>query len=263
MDSIDPRLRNRLWNTFSSTCKTYGAAFLSNPEASDLRARVRAIWHSYFERPLDTIPDYWPNCYQELREYFFHCGWNEVYDFLEFIAGLFKDQQRRQFTDACNLILENDLSAYRFVGTEIVEITSPEEISSIEEATGLPTRLGPAASHIARALELMADRKNRDYRNSIKESISAIEAVSKIISGNKKVSLAEALRDLGPKIGLHPAQVKAFEILYGFTSDAHGIRHALLDQPSLSFEDAKFMLVACSAFVNYLVGKLAKSGLQF
>jgi hypothetical protein len=46
--------------------------------------------------------------------------------------------------------------------------------------------------------------------------------------------------------------------MYGYTSDADGIRHALLDQPSLSFEDAKFMLVSCSAFANYLVAKDAK-----
>ena len=46
--------------------------------------------------------------------------------------------------------------------------------------------------------------------------------------------------------------------LYGYTSDADGIRHAMLDEPSLSFTDAKFMLVVCTAFVNYLTGKLAE-----
>jgi hypothetical protein len=50
--------------------------------------------------------------------------------------------------------------------------------------------------------------------------------------------------------------------MYGYTSDAQGIRHALMDEPNLSFEDAKFMLVSCSAFVNYLIAKAAKAGIS-
>ncbi|MGQ9708742.1 MAG: AbiJ-NTD4 domain-containing protein, partial [bacterium] len=35
-----------------------------------------------------------------------------------------------------------------------------------------------------------------------------------------------------------------------------------LDEPNLSFEDAKFMLVSCSAFINYLITKAAKAGIK-
>ena len=34
-----------------------------------------------------------------------------------------------------------------------------------------------------------------------------------------------------------------------------GIRHALLQEPTLDSDDARFMLVSCSAFVNYLKTK--------
>jgi hypothetical protein len=44
--------------------------------------------------------------------------------------------------------------------------------------------------------------------------------------------------------------------MYGYTSDAEGIRHALLEEPTLEQADAIFMLVTCSAFVNYLRAKL-------
>lgn len=50
----------------------------------------------------------------------------------------------------------------------------------------------------------------------------------------------------------------AFEKLYGYTSDANGIRHAgNIGGNSSTFEEAKFMLVSCSAFINYLIGVLA------
>jgi hypothetical protein len=49
--------------------------------------------------------------------------------------------------------------------------------------------------------------------------------------------------------------------LYGFTSDGQGIRHALKDMVQPEPEDARFFLVACSAFVNYLSEKARKIGL--
>ena len=61
---------------------------------------------------------------------------------------------------------------------------------------------------------------------------------------------------------MHPALEKAFISMYGYTSDEHGIRHALMDEPSLGFEDAKFMLVSCAGFVNYLRAKVAKAGVR-
>jgi len=67
------------------------------------------------------------------------------------------------------------------------------------------------------------------------------------------------LEDKG--IELHPALKSSFSSLYGYTNDADGIRHALLEESTLDFDDAKFMLVSCSAFVNYLAAKANKAGL--
>lgn len=73
-----------------------------------------------------------------------------------------------------------------------------------------------------------------------------------LITGQQKSDLNAALRELERRVGLHGALKSAFNSLYGFTSDSNGIRHALLDETNLTFDDAKFMLVTCSAFVNYL-----------
>lgn len=61
---------------------------------------------------------------------------------------------------------------------------------------------------------------------------------------------------------MHSDLKEAFKKLYGYTSDADGIRHALMDESNLDFEDAKFMLVSCSAFTNYLIAKAAKSNIK-
>jgi len=158
--------------------------------------------------------------------------------------------------------MERELSAYRFVGGKITHITSEEEIAEIEQALGAPKSLKPFTRHLKRALDLLADRKSPDYRNSIKESISAVEVICKIITGNAKAILGQALKEIENKVGLHPALRSAFSSLHGHTSDAEGIRHALLDEPNLNFEDAKFMLVSCSGFINYLISKSSKAGIR-
>ena len=46
-------------------------------------------------------------------------------------------------------------------------------------------------------------------------------------------------------------------IPYGYTSDQGGIRHALLEESNIDEAEAKFMMVACSAFVNFCVQRSA------
>lgn len=113
-------------------------------------------------------------------------------------------------------------------------------------------------------MKFLSDRDNPNYRNSIKESISAVEAICKIIAKDSKATLGKALDiiEKSLKVSMHPALKVAFDKLYGYTSTTEGIRHALMDLPKLDFEDAKFMLVACSAFINYLIVKADKAGIK-
>ena len=99
----------------------------------------------------------------------------------------------------------------------------------------------------------MNDKEHPDYRNSIKESISAVEAAAKNITQNNKATLDDALIIIEKDGKLHGALKKSFSALYGYTSDANGIRHSLLEESSLKKSDARFMLISCSAFVNYLL----------
>jgi hypothetical protein len=72
------------------------------------------------------------------------------------------------------------------------------------------------------------------------------------------VQLDEAsgsLRVLAEKTRLHGALVKGFKSLYGYTSDKGGVRHAVLEQPNVGLDETKLMLVACSAFVSFLISK--------
>jgi hypothetical protein len=76
----------------------------------------------------------------------------------------------------------------------------------------------------------------------------------KILTG-KSGELKGPLSELSSKIKLHPALKSGLLSLYGYTSDEDGIRHAILESKDIGFAEAKFMLVTCSAFVNFLIDK--------
>jgi len=264
VDFMDDDLRNSLWNAL---CLFYWSKVEGNWISSSINAYIdlllKVLWLDYFKKPIDTLSNYWPEIREKIKKYFFNCEWYEVYDFIEFIANNYPDKKvNTKFMEYCNFLLERELSAYRFVGGKITQITSEIEISEIEEVLENSKPLKGVNTHLKRALDLLANRKSPDYRNSIKEAISAVEAICKLITREKKATLGQALKRIEEKVSLHPSLKNAFNNLYGYTSDAEGIRHALLDEPNLSFEDAKFMLVSCSAFINYLISKASKIGIK-
>lgn len=162
-----------------------------------------------------------------------------------------------RFVSQLNFEFERLNFAYRIVGQEIVEMTSQSEITAIEEA--LANSSHNIKMHLSRALELYAQRPDGDYRNSIKESISAVEAFCREKTGEN--TLGKALNRMEANGIVFPQLLKvAFDKLYAYTNQPDtGIRHALMDNEGAytpASEEALFMLVSCSAFLNYLCKKI-------
>ena len=174
---------------------------------------------------------------------------NKIYDRYHSVSTSFINQLNHEF--------ERLNFAYRVVNNEIVEITSKEELAAIESSLqDSPTNI---KVHLNNALELYAQRPTGDYRNSIKESISAVEAFCREITGEN--TLGNALDRLKDKGLVIPTILKvAFEKLYAYTNQPDtGIRHALMDKDGTytpASEEALFMLVSCSSFINYLNKKM-------
>ncbi|HAY3534872.1 hypothetical protein BAY06_07210 [Elizabethkingia anophelis] len=256
IEGIDEELKNSLWNiiTFYYWDTIKEPYITSNPPIK--KYLLNRIWIYFFKNRFDEMPSYIAQLREYVKDFFFSSQWFEIYDFIEFLPNNYDDHKFNiRFMDSCNIVLKNELSGYRFINNNITPISNEEELSSINEALQNTENLQTVNLHINRAVELFSDRKMPDYRNSIKESISAVEAFCAIITNDQKATLGQALKKLEDKAKIHPALKKAFSNLYGYTSEANGIRHALLEENDLEQEDAKFMLVSCSAFINYLAAK--------
>lgn len=192
-----------------------------------------------------------------------------VLTMLEYIVNYFIDCHINRFfenrgygeydySDDINQLFQQEYVGYRFIDGEITPISDEMEVAEIEQS--LDIEFQGCRSHIKKALSFLSDREKPDYKNSIKESISAVESICQIITGDNKATLGQALKDLEMKgISIHSALKKSFSSLYGYTSDEGGIRHAEgLFESSVTFEEAKYMLVSCCTFVNYLIAEYGK-----
>lgn len=259
--AMNDELRNSLWNALDTVFwSTDGFVYGHYDSHGEIEEFSHVLWASYFKKPVDTRPGYGHpgrgrKILDSIREYFFNCEWHEVYDFLEFVVRMYAKHKPR-LANYLNQILERELAGYKFIDGLIVDITDVQESELLAEALA-DTKFGPVTAHLERALQLLADRKQPDYRNSIKESISAVEAMARIVAEAPKATLGEALKVLEKKGHLHPALKDGFSKLYGYTNDDDGIRHAMLDEPNIDQSDAKYFLLSCTSFINYLKANLA------
>jgi len=232
---------------------------------SDISSLYSNIWcffymqdaNVFYNNNSDYIRHLCDNKYKTL-------SWNKVYDFLEFYLSTIEqklsvppdDKIIIEFTKTLNAVFEKFNSAYRFVNNKIIPITNQQEIAAIEEAA--TTGIKEIDYHLKRAIHIFSNKENKDYVNTVKEAISAVEATVNFINGTKGTTLGDALDKLKEKKSIHPALCDAFKKIYGYTSDKKsGIRHCIFDETDCipDFTDAKYMLVACSAFINYLLSK--------
>lgn len=255
--SITKELRNRIWNLFyQCELKPYEVDenFLDDFLSGNPTIEEKIVDKLGFSINSVTPPK------TRLRTYIEQSAkWYEVYDVVEIYISFLDKKKREQRMKQLNTIFEQEKSGYRIVLGEITPITNDAEIETVEQAA--TTQFDSVNQHISKALALYADLKNPDYENSVKESISAVEAMCCIITGlsGRQATLGAALKKLEEHgVHIHKAMENGFNSLYGYASDENGIRHGGIDFKNVPSEDAKYMLVSCSAFVNYLIEKWSK-----
>ena len=221
------------------------------------------IWCFFMNQRRDDFYHY--NSHEEVAtEYLLSDSheWYTKFDLIEFSIQILREMSNKDkelkiiignFVKMISSTFKRLNYAYRIVDDVIVEITDDVEIECLEESLKVSSS---TKTHLSGALKNLSTRPNPDYRNSIKESISAVEALCREITG--ETTLGKALKALEKNGVIIPKFLNsAIENLYVYTNDAKtGIRHALMDDKDApQYDEAKFMLVACSALINYIQGK--------
>lgn len=268
VESLDSETRAAIWNIL--------LPFISAIER-EYPPIARSIWMDLYQQPADRVPQMRRAHYEIVSDEELYCrffrqkvidgNWYECLDFVEYVANeerrrewhiaLYDNMERKYKAyvpgpDNFNGIFEQYMVGYRFVNGEITPIANTTEIQSIEDA--IENAQSSVQELLSKALKHLSNRTNPDYAKSVECAISAVEAQCCIILGLDKVTLGDALKQLEKRgVRLHPALKDSFLKLYGFTSNEAGIRHGTIKPSNVDQSLAKFMLVSCSAFVNYLI----------
>ena len=205
----------------------------------------------------------WENLYPSIEKVIMEAPYNEVLDLLWYICywlSVATNKCFNIFQKRFNDLFEREYVGYRFITGKIVPITDKIEMQEIEKAVQTPFE--GARAQLQKALGFLSDREHPDYKNCVKESISAVESVCKVLANDPKAELGKVLKSLiANGMNIHGSLKSAILALYGYASDEGGIRHAERETEStVTFEEAKFMMVTCSAIVNYLVAEYGKHG---
>lgn len=117
--------------------------------------------------------------------------YNKVFDLLEYTISMFHslkmgstygyEYQNNNYFSKLNKLFEREFVGYRFIDNKISKISEPIEVKSINDT--LIVSYDTVKGHILKANVFLSDRDNPDYQNSIKESLSALEALAQIVTG--------------------------------------------------------------------------------
>jgi len=265
LDEMDKPLLHSLWNIYYAFVidgikPSYGDRSLQENY-------TMFIWFHVFKdvEPYDRAPYNYDPLVSKIRNYFFSTEWYNVYNLIEIALELTDTFDLRSYVDSINSILETEYSGYRFIDDKIVPISNTIEVDNINEAINVTqyTFDGHANIHLSNALKSLSDKPTPDYRNSVKESISAVGTVVRKITG--KNSLGDGLKYLESKgLTLNNQFKEGLNKFYAYTNDpATGIRHEIITAPQApDFETAKFMLLCCSAFINYIIPLAQKANIN-
>lgn len=251
-EEISAGLKNRIWNFYNNGITIEDDNYVG--DTNYLEEIMDSLGLVYY--PVQSSVDLKNN--RIVLHNWFQCAkWYQIYDFIELYLQYTLPNFKKSEREYINNLLTEENAGYRVDRyNRVVPLTNKDELLCVERAQN--TAYKNVNKHFGKATELFSRRPNPDYENSIKESICAVEAMCCVITGQsgKQATLGKTIKQLKEYgVVIHPAMENAFSSLYGYTSDEDGIRHGGIDFSDAPFEDAKYMLVSCSAFVNYLIDK--------
>lgn len=261
LKELSPALRSALWALVyqelqgSSVSRGIGPQILAAPWHT-----ILYVDHVYRQhRPADEFTIRSDDHVARLKKVFLDGNYVRVFGFLQYV--LRRQDRPYQFEKIVAGLLRSSKAAYTVVdGNTIVPIGSEEDRKAVERAFVdlVAKEFNGARSHLKAAAEKLTAGT---YADSVRESVHAVHSVVLVLEPTA-TELGVGLARLEASIKIHGALKAGLKSIYGYTSDAQGIRHPLIDEPVAPVDDtdALFMFGSCAAFVSYLIGKARKAG---
>ena len=264
LEEISVDLRREIWNvTREILMSTRGISMRGEYCFKKEGPRfIERVLGRFLKTPEDEVRTNYSEVLDRFKSSILDGHFYAVLDLVEIISDV---EESGSFRDRMAECFERHGSAYW------LDVSRPpfQFVPRSSEAQGHATRkaietireggMDGADTHLRHAAEHLNARR---FADSVRDSIHAVESVARMIDPKAERTLGPALSSLErADVIKHKALKEAFSKLYGYTSDAEGIRHSLLDKdsPDVDLDEAMFMFGACASFAAYLVNKHRKA----
>lgn len=191
------------------------------------------------------------------------CEWTEFYDFVELVGALLIKKEADAFIDApdhfkdyqtrVNGLFQEDSIGWSLGDKSELYRQVPKALAKRISATdaALVDRYAVARVHFQKALSYLHQHP-LDEANSIKETISALESVARVIFPRAS-TLGAAIKLMRKDIRYSPHLVDALEKLYVYSNATPLVRHGHPQEGKPGLPEAELALFSGVAYIRYLI----------
>ncbi|MFA5317046.1 MAG: hypothetical protein WC369_06470, partial [Dehalococcoidales bacterium] len=178
------------------------------------------------------ITSYHKDMSTPIHEIIMSCEWWRCYDICEVMNNkLHFTGYNSNYVKKINELFIDEQLGFELRKDKIEKIGSGYIDAKIKEARYLlkePEFKG-ADQHFEKAVKAINIRPNPDVENCIKDAVSAIESVGRIIAGDEKALLSDIIKDAAKK-GIIPQPLdQTFQKVYAYRGNEPGVAHGAVD----------------------------------
>lgn len=254
---LNNRTRNKIYNLVVDAVKKLDAIHRHDSLPTLQVSFVKCLYENAFgcnneDMPIETTQYGTPyvnlDCFnKQILDFIKSSTYSDIFNLIEMIVRIGMIN-KKVFQEEINKIFTDENVQHRLINDQITDLTNQEEIESVQSALDVKDEI---SNHFEKAMQLLYSRDNPDYANSVKESILAMEGYFNKVAGEKG-TLGATIKKLDDKgINVHPALKEAISKLYGYSSDAEGIRHAGNGAATTTESEARLIFMMCIALYNY------------
>lgn len=194
----------------------------------------------------------------EIEDLILKCQYWQFYDICEILwEGLKYKNERDSLSQEINTLFREEHLGFELRDGKVEKIGSGFIDAHVKEARYLlkePEFKG-ADKHFEKALKALNTRPNPDVENCIKDAVSAIESVGRIIVGDDKALLSRIIKDMAGE-GIIPKPLdEVIQKVYAYRGDQPGVAHGLVGISKVTIAEAELVLVMSAAIIIYLAKK--------
>ncbi len=187
-----------------------------------------------------------------------NCDWWQFYDVCEVLwQGLEGKGERDRLSNEINILFREEHLGFELRDGKVEKTGSAFTDARVKEARYLlkePEFKG-ADQHFEKALKALNTRPNPDVENCIKDAVSAIESVGRIIVNDDKALLSDVIKSMTRNEIIPKPLDEAIQKVYAYRGDQPGVAHGLVGKSKVTIDEAEFVLAMSAAIIIYLVKK--------